>query len=74
MASLRDRQIKADAAQFDAMCEARPLKPPPTPSASNPVRRTGEIELAAEIRAGHYERGPLYQFNYLCAGEKGDRR
>lgn len=45
----------ADAAKFDAMVKARPLKPPPIPRFVGRLRSAGELALAREIRAGMHD-------------------
>lgn len=49
----RQRQITIDAAAFDRMCAARPLRPPPMPIQPR-VRTAGELALATDIRLGLY--------------------
>ena len=43
------------AAAFDAVCAARPLRPPPMPAPANRERSAGAWALANEIREGLYE-------------------
>lgn len=40
---------------FDAICAARPLRPPPLPAIANRERSAGAWALANEIREGLYE-------------------
>lgn len=55
-----ERKRACDA--YDAMAAARPLRPPPTRPAEGAPRRIGEVELAREIRSGHYKPArPLFQ-------------
>jgi hypothetical protein len=54
MSTQREREAARDAAAFDQICQSRPLKPPPLPM-RNDTRTAGAIELANEIRAGHFE-------------------
>ena len=56
MSTQREREAARDALAFDRICAARPLKPPPLPQ-HNDTRTAGAIELANEIRAGHFDPG-----------------
>jgi hypothetical protein len=52
--SLRRREELEAAADFDRMCESRPMKPPPLRASAPLIRSAGAIELAREIRRGTY--------------------
>jgi hypothetical protein len=52
--SLKRREELEAAAEFDRMCEARPLKPPPMAARDLRYRSAGAVELACEIRSGSY--------------------
>ncbi len=47
------RNRRAAAAAIDRMWATRPLRPPPLPLAAHRAT-AGALELAREIRAGHY--------------------
>jgi hypothetical protein len=51
--TLKRREEINAAAEFDRICAARPLKPPPLPQ-HNETRSAGARALAKEIRLGDY--------------------
>ncbi len=55
MSTLKEREAAEAAALLDALCAARPLKPPPMPRHEQRERSTGAWVLANEIREGLYD-------------------